>query len=446
MIPQSSTARPTRREWLAAVALLALLGACALRPSIRGNDGHGHYVYLASLLGDGDLDFADDYRDFDARRQYSYRFADLPVSDRTGRPSNRYGIGAALLWAPLVVPVWLVLARTGDVNPLHPALAGAVGMATLLWGSLGLLLLYARLRRRWPVAPAAGAILALLLATPLGFYLYAHGSMSHGVGFFAVAAALLLFERAWRSPCPRSYGACGALLALIPMIRFQDAVWVLILGGGLALKMAWEVRAGRVSAGKALLHAAALAAGFLLAFLPQMFVWRTLYGSLLSGPMPYLTGSAGAFSPWPRHLLQVLVSERAGVLAWHPLILFALAGLAATLRDPRLRLISAAGLTGFLLTLLLVASWSIWWAGASFGNRFFIGTLPALAFGAAWWLARPVPAARRAAWLVLGLLIIWNLGLLVQYAAEMVPREDPVPWSQVIRQNLIDVPQRILNR
>ena len=84
----------------------------------------------------------------------------------------------------------------------------------------------------------------------------------------------------------------------------------------------------------------------------------------------------------------------------------------------------------------------MWWAGASFGNRFFISALPFLAVGLACWIARAHTRRARAAWLaLLCLLCAWNGGLLVQYATGMISREDPVAWRQVLRQNIIDVPK-----
>jgi hypothetical protein len=200
------------------------------------------------------------------------------------------------------------------------------------------------------------------------------------------------------------------------------------------------------------------------------------------------------------HLPEVLFSARKGVLAWHPLFVFGLAGLALMMRrgkecgmrnaecgirecgmrnaecgireSGRLesekerqeitgrmpvpltgiegggeRFLGAAGLAGFAAQLWLVACWSIWWAGASFGNRFFISALPFIGLGLGR-LAQTLTTRRRriAAGVVLAVLVIWNLGLLVQYATEMIPREDWVPWTRIIRQNLVDVPRLILGK
>jgi hypothetical protein len=179
-----------------------------------------------------------------------------------------------------------------------------------------------------------------------------------------------------------------------------------------------------------------------------MAVWRLLYGSWLAGPAPYLNDSAGSFSPWPVHALDVLVSERGGVLAWHPLMALGLIGLIALARaSRRLRPLAVAGLAGFALQVWLIACWSMWWGGASFGNRFFISALPWLAFGLSGFVSPGRAArARGVAFVVLALLIVWNMGLLFQYATQMTPREDAIPWTRVIRQNMIDVPTEIMRR
>ncbi|MCL5271185.1 MAG: hypothetical protein M1457_11715, partial [bacterium] len=427
----------TRRETIFLAAVLLLAAAGGLRPSIRGNDGVGHYVYLASLLRDGDLDLANEYREFDRIKQYPYHFADLPVDPRTGRASDRYGIGAALLWSPFVLAVHLGL------KILDPAAATAigrpyewaVGVGTVFWGSLGLALLYARLRRRWSPLAAGATLAGLIGATPLGFYLYAHGSMSHGASFFALTAVMLAAERAWRRPVAGPMAWCGFLMGLAIITRFQDASWAVVIGLALAGR-AWAGRREAPAGWRALAGLAALGLAALASLLPQMAVWHALYGSWFSGPAPYLNRSAGEFTFWPRHLWAALVSERGGALAWHRLLAAGLAGLAAQafgrgaacMGDPKeqvgLRALAWLGLAGFALQAWLVGCWSMWWGGASFGNRFFISSLPFLALGLAEWAGRARGRRGRAALLVvLAALVAWNPGLLVQSGPKMVPRE-----------------------
>ena len=77
--------------------------------------------------------------------------------------------------------------------------------------------------------------------------------------------------------------------------------------------------------------------------------------------------SSAIMSLAPRHLMGVLVSERGGAFAWHPILIAGLAGLALARRrlDRRFRV---AALTGIALQVYLIACWSMWWGGASFGS------------------------------------------------------------------------------
>ncbi len=450
---------PGRSETLFLIAALALLAAVALRPSIRGNDGVGHYVYLASLLRGGDLDLADDYRAFDRLKQYPYHFTDLPRSARTGLYGDRFGVGAALLWAPFV----FTLRMLPWGQPADPAMTGltrayewAVAVGTVFWVYLALLLLYRRLRRRHGAFTCGLVLAALLLATPLGFYALAHGAMSHGVEFFAATLSLLAFEAAWRRPSVGRAALLGAAAGLLAMIRIQDGAWALLFLPAVCLR-AWRFQPSVPEAGndisessglkRAMRHGLAYGGAALLVFAPQLAVWQILYGSWLSGPAPYLDGSVAHFAPWPKYALAALFSERGGVLAWHPVMAVGLFGLGRQLvRDHSHRPLCSIGLAGFAAQLLIVGSWSAWWAGASFGNRYFISTLPFLAAGLGWWLENDSLRNRRLRAGVIVLLIFWNLGLLVQYATQMIPREDAVSWSRVIRQNLTDVPRWLWGR
>jgi len=446
-------------EILLLVAAFILLAAVALRPSIRGNDGVGHYVYLASLLRGGDLDLGDDYRAFDRLKHYPYHFGDLPRSPQTGLCGNRFGVGAALLWAPFVFGLRLLpWGQPADttMTGLTRAYEWAVAVGTASWVFLALMLLYRRLRRRHGPFTCGLVVAALLLATPLGFYALAHGSMSHGAEFFAATLSLLAFEAAWRRPSAGRAALLGAAAGLLTMIRIQDGAWALIFMAAVCLR-AWYCEPPTAEDGggisentrlkRAVRHGLAYAGAGLVVFAPQLAVWQILYGSWLSGPAPYLDGSVAHFSLWPRYALAALFSERGGVLAWHPVMAVGLIGLGMQLAGWKShRPICVVGLAGFAAQLLIVGSWSAWWAGASFGNRYFISTLPFLAVGLAWWLASGTAGAQRRRALLVVLLIFWNMGLLVQYATEMIPREDAVSWSRVLRQNLTDVPRYLWQR
>jgi hypothetical protein len=445
-------------ELLGVAVVLFLVGFSILQPSIRGNDGFGNYVYIASILKSGNLDFSDNYRAYDEIHDYPFKLADLPVYPKTGLPTNRYGIGASIFWSPFLVPFHYTLKF---INPHSADTLGrpyewAVGIGTVFWGSLGLWLLYRRLRHDAPRWTCLLALFGIIFGTPLGFYLYAHGSMSHGISFFLAVWLLLLFERAWHQPDLKFMALCGFTMSLLVMTRFQDITWSVVIGIALTVRIFMretektrsdndKSNRGRINNYRPSLGLLCMVLTGLLTFLPQMFTWRVLYGSMIAGPTPYLEGSAGSLSYWPYHLIAVLVSEKGGVIAWHPLYALAMAGSALSFfKKDSYRVIALVGLIGFAAQLYLVSCWSVWWAGASFGNRFFISSLPFLLFGLATlfvWLNKFVN--RNAIAVGITLLVIWNMGLLLQYAIQMVPREDEIPWSQVVKQNLFDIPYYI---
>ena len=104
--------RETREERFE-VYLLALLplvlAALYLQPQRVASDGIFYYTPLHSLVVDGDLDFANEYRVLGAPAGYFQR-------TETGRLPNNFSIGPALLWLP-----WFVLAHLlGALGPLPP--------------------------------------------------------------------------------------------------------------------------------------------------------------------------------------------------------------------------------------------------------------------------------------------------------------------------------------
>lgn len=445
-----------KRESAAVAIVLALLSVVFLRPSIRGNDGVGNYVYLMSLLGDGDFDFADEYRTFDLRSTRDLRLAETPRSPETGLPANRYGIGCAIFWAPTVglVHGLLSLVDPSLATGIEGPYTWAVAIASAWWGGLGLWLLYVRLRRDFDWRATVLAVAGIVFATPFCFYLWMHGSMSHAVSFFIVVMAMLALEKAWQAPRGFASLLLGAWSGLLVATRFQDLTWAAALGLSL-VAAPWfskhdEAAGGRHALASRLITAAASSAlffgGFLLALIPQFAVWKILFGSWFSGPLPYFGREGGRLEMLPVHLFQALFAERGGVLAWHPILALALAGLILG-RKKIGRGFFFAALLGLGLQLYLVSSWSMWWGGASFGNRFFISSYPFLVFGLAWMDFRLRDLGwRRLAPVVLLLLAAWNAGLLIQYGTKMISREDEEGWGRVVRNQFTEVPAWLVDR
>ena len=435
-LPGFAQAALSRRHlfaWLVAAALV-----CVLRPSIHGNDGVQNYAPLRSLLFDDDLDYTNEYAHYFALEASWFDNKHIPRDPVTGRPVNLYGIGNAILWGP-----WVLLFHAAGVAahaigmPValdgYSALYGAaVGIGSAFYASLGLLLLHRLLRRRFGEDAAFWSTLVAWLASPLFFYMYLHPSMSHANSFFLAALLLSLYLG---GDGMGRWVAMGAVAGLMTLVRFQDALLLAAVIPGELLRRDGGPLRSRLA------RYAAFCAAALAVFSPQLLAWDYLQGSPFSGPRAYMM--QGSVKPWaPVHVLGVLFSPRHGLFYWTPALLISLAGLLVPRGDTRLKLLCLAA---FAAQLWIISSWSIWWAGASFGHRMFISSLPALAVGAANLLAAYPRAARILKPVILAL-ILWNFGCMAQYALGIIPRQDAVSYATLARNNFVTLPQMAIEK
>lgn len=431
---------------MALAVFLAVALFAVLRPSIHGHDGVLNYSYLHSLMFDGNLDFANEYKYYLDREAEWFNNEELRRDPTTGLASNQYGVGCSILWSPWVLAFHAAGRAANALFGTHLVLDGysrlyevAVGIGSCFYASLGLILVFRLLRRQFDESAAFWSCLLVWLASPLFFYMYFHPSMSHANSFFLAALFLAIYLGGDGLLRWAVLGLTGAMLF---MTRFQDAALLAAMVPGEIWRMkrtidhspqpTWSSRFSRY---------ALFAAAFAIGITPQLVAWHILQGNAFSGPRAY--GPDGSMRLWaPVHVLEVLFSSRHGLFFWHPALLIAAAGLLIADKNPRLKLIALAA---FSAELWIISSWSVWWAGASFGQRMFISALPFMAIGAASLFARegktrrPLQAATIA-------LILWNFGCVVQYGAGMIDRQKPVPMTTLLRNNFLEVPRRLMGK
>ncbi|MBK8051593.1 MAG: hypothetical protein IPK16_33585 [Anaerolineales bacterium] len=124
---------------LLALCLLAYAASIPL-PRIDGlligSDGIGYYMYVHSLVIDGDLDFHNEY----ARLGWP-----TPEPTPTGLLPNHFAIGAGLLWAPFFVAAHLLslalhaLGLQVSVDGYGYLYQGAIAVGSILYGAAALL-------------------------------------------------------------------------------------------------------------------------------------------------------------------------------------------------------------------------------------------------------------------------------------------------------------------
>jgi hypothetical protein len=407
---------PLRRD----PAVFVLLGALGVLLGILlshrmriVSDGVDHYVYLRSLWIDHDLDLANDYAALSPRGA-----ADSPTP--LGRAGNIHPVGPALVWSPFFALADVLSRLTGRApdgeNELY---LNAVSIASLLYGWLGLVLVYLAAREKAGRLPALLACLGIGFGTFLYWYLAFAPTMAHAAAFGAASLVLWL----WLGPLGsgvRGASLLGAACGLTALLRWADGLVVL-----LPIVSAVPRLARRTDWPALLREGIAFSLAACVVFSPQMVVWKLLYGSFLTIPLGlgYVTNEPATSG--------VLFSPRHGLFSWSPLLYLGLAGLVVWLRREPWRA-AAAVVFGLALTWINARVYD-WWGGASFGARRFDALLPVLGVGIALALAGLARLARRHPATVPAALVsafvLWNVLVARDYRSAGWDPSEPVTFE-----------------
>jgi hypothetical protein len=420
-----------------------LLTLPLVSPKIRGADEIEYFAYLRSAAFDRDLEFGNEYRYFHARDPEGLAgFAGTFLALRepaTGRHINFAPLGTALFWSPFYAAahVLTLAARAGGADVAADGFSApyvaAACYASWLYGGLGLLIAYDGLRRVGGLADrdAGWAAAALLWATPLLYYMTIAPGFSHAVSVFAVAG--LLWLSLWaRGRGAAAWAAVGVAGGLAALVREQDALFLcvpaVVLLGEAVRERRWPAFAAR---------AAAMGAGAVAAFAPQLLAYRAINGAY--GPSRLVLRKMSWSSP---HFLEVLFDPGHGLFVWTPILLLAVAGLLAALSRRRDAL-AAALVAAFLVQAWINGAVESWSQAGAFGSRRFVGATAVFAFGLAVAAAalreRLGPAARVA---VLAAFAWWNVSLMVQFGLRLMDRQ-ALDWPRVAVNQVTEVPRRI---
>jgi hypothetical protein len=385
-------------------------------------DALHHYVQLRSIVFDRDLQFQNEYvrlyglQGDEAEADWVYQ------TTPTGHVRNKMPVGPGLVWAPafLLVAggVWMgnLLGSTYPLDGYGRLFQAAAGFSGIAAATAGSWLAYLAAARLFERRAAIWAALTVWLSSSAVYYSVISPAYSHATSMLAVSA----FWAAWiltleRRPVVR-YGALGALAGLAALVRWQDAVLLIVP----AADVLWHIRTGGVRG--ALARIGACLAGAIVAFLPQMAVWTVLYGTPLAIPQ------GEGFMKWGQPaLLSVLFSDNHGLISWTPVVALALVGLVPlTRRHP---LAGVAALLFIGISWYVNAAVSDWWAGEAFGARRFVSCFPVFVVGFAALLDRAragtVAAAASAAAFTTHTLL-----LLIQYQAFMHGLREVVPYPR----------------
>jgi hypothetical protein len=448
----SATGRPSWRldrydRAIVAIGLVLLVGYLAGSAVFAKPDGRvvfgdatHHFVQLRSLVFDRDVHFQNEYV-----RVYGlggdepgteWVFSELTP---TGYVRNYMPVGPALLWAPLYLTVAAVLWALAAVG-LAPApdgfewllqlTPGITGIVAVTGAALASWRMVARLTNGWN---GLIGVVAVWLGSHALYYSLVSPSYSHTASMLASALFFVRWTAGRRDVSLRALAEWGVLAGLAALMRWQEAVLIVI---PLLEAARWHVSPARRAIG-----AAATALACAIAFLPQMAVWTVLYGQPLALPQ------GSSFMQWTApHLVDVLISDNHGLFTWAPMLVLAAIGFGSfAIRHPAL---------GLPMALVMVTTWYVnaavadWWAGEAFGARRFLSLFPLFALGLANWLSSN-PTGSLYRWKVrsLVLLTVGNGLLLFQYELFMKGYTTLAPyprgWTDMWLTRLV-VPFRLL--
>lgn len=406
--------------------LALLLGAPALAVQILAPvprldaDAVEYYSHLRSLYFDHDVDFANEFEHFGILARW-----DKAQPTATGHRRTVFSVGPALLWMPFYAAGDLVARARGDVQDGYsPAHIRAVCLGSLVYGLIGLLVVHGLLEKAFAAPVPFWTTLLVGYGTFLFWYMAYEPVMSHAASFFLAALVLWVFWGRGPELQPRRAALLGLLIGLATDVRWQNALLLSLP----AATLAFERRRAARSAGAA----GALLGAFAFALVPQLLVFKAIFGAYV---LPYPVQGRGFLHLGRPALLETFFSSRHGLLFWTPILwggFIGLAGLLVRGRDRRTALLLALPI---LVMSYVNASSGDWWAGGSYSNRRFDSVLPFLAVGLAASLAALRGLAARWPGAVLATagagLVLWNGLLMEQYRRGVIPRDDTVSFARV---------------
>jgi len=402
------------------IAAISALSAYAVVFFLSSNtapihsDGYSYYVYLPAwfIHNDPTLQRVAD----DCCGGTFPAFTNMVRYPLTGRWVSPYPIGVAIMIAPFFALAH-ALTRWSNLPPdgfslYYQHAAGLSGVSAFV---AGLLFLRAFLRRWFTDGVVLATLVIVTFGTNLFHYATYDSTFSHAFSFMLVAALLDLTDRWWTDPSWPLSLALSVCISLIFLTRHPNVVVACIpaLWNPAALRMRFRrvVAMGAISA---------------FCITPQLAIYRQASGRWFLNVYALL----GRFDFAAPRIWQVLFSVQKGLFFWSPVLLVAVVGF-ATARSAIARRTWIAALLVFAVQTYVIASWSHWQFGASFGHRGFTDILPLAAIYIADFcssIARR-PRAAVAAGIVIAALVALSCAQMIQYWLGILPFTDTT-WEQ----------------
>lgn len=350
-------------------------------------DGIGYFAYLRSMYFDKDIDFNNEFTALKAFRygvcSYQLKFDCLRYTHvpQTNMVPNSFSIGPALLWMPFYHLTDTYYRR---INPnrtgYETIYLNVLRFATLFYGFLGILFLYFTLKTMFPPHVSLLSILTIVFCSPMYAFLKTQPFYSHIHSFFAVSLFVFVLVKMRGSRNPLYWMMLGAVAGLATLMRWQNAIFVLVPVFFALLMLLRQELIPRKEISSLYVNFPLFALFFVLFLVPQLLAFKLIFGTIYTIPQ------GNSFITFiPKWIIEVLFSANHGLFHWHPVLILGLIGFFLPVRkslpDYTARALFYSNSVGFGLQTYVNASIPQYWAGASFGARRFIDSFVFLSFG-----------------------------------------------------------------
>ena len=358
-----------------------------------------------------------------------------------------------MLWAPFLVPVHLAMSALQGLG-FHVQATGfskpyvlTMALATALYGFLGLWLSFRLSCFYVEECWALLATLGLWFASSLPVYMYFNPSWSHAQSVFIVACFLWYWHQTREERTFAQWIGLGLISGLMLDVYYANIALLAVplveslatyLSEARATQHDW--RATRRLFAANILYCVATVA----AFLPTLITRKIIYGHALE----FGYGGSEVWHWRSPQLVSVLISSDHGLLVWTPIVILAVVGVLLFLKyDRKLGAFLIGGLMAFYY---LIASDPCWDGLSSFGNRKFLSLTPLFVLGLSILFSEFARFLknRHDAMIMAGalttVLITWNLAFIFQWGTHMVPARGPISWSQMVHNQVEEVPRRLV--
>lgn len=279
---------------LGLVGLIALVRApyTEIPDALFVSDGFGYFIYLPSVFIDHDLDLSNQV----TRIPYEGQKPFFRVSETTGRHTNQFPIGSAILWSPFY------LAADASARGLQalgvPIERNGFGywyelpvyLGSAAFGFVSIALMLRMLRCMFSPPIALASCFGVVFATPMAYYCWVEPNMSHTVATLAITVWVYCLFQIYRLQNSRwsAWVSLGLMLGMVALVRpYNGLLGLVAIPVAVSVFSSITAREGSSSLNAWQRACPRLVICCLAAFAVltvQVFVWKSLYGQLFVIP------------------------------------------------------------------------------------------------------------------------------------------------------------------